>query len=113
MTRNTIGILQIALEIASAKANGCDGGDCTCGEGELPFAVDDLDGGDCTCGECELWRRALESSSLAPDDDCLGGCCCGECELPLAPDDDCLAKGWEAFQPAQPEQPTQPQKPIL
>ncbi len=34
MTRNPIGLLQIALEIASAKANGCDGGDCTCGEGD-------------------------------------------------------------------------------
>lgn len=34
MTRNTIGLLEIALEIATAKTNGCDGGDCSCGEGD-------------------------------------------------------------------------------
>lgn len=34
MTRNLIGLLETALEIALAKANGCDGGDCSCGEGD-------------------------------------------------------------------------------
>ncbi len=33
MTR-PIGLLHIALEISTAKANGCDGGDCSCGEGD-------------------------------------------------------------------------------
>ena len=34
MTQNPIGILETALQISTAKANGCDGGDCTCGEGD-------------------------------------------------------------------------------
>lgn len=41
MTRNPIGLLELALEISTAKANGCDGGDCCCGECELPLAADD------------------------------------------------------------------------
>jgi hypothetical protein len=55
MTRNPIGLLELALEISTAKANGCDGGDCVCGECELPLAADDdcLGGGDCSCGESE------------------------------------------------------------
>lgn len=39
MTRNPIGILEIALEISTAKANGCDGGDCSCGEGDECLAT--------------------------------------------------------------------------
>ena len=34
MTRNPIGLLELALQICTAKTNGCDGGDCSCGEGE-------------------------------------------------------------------------------
>ena len=34
MTGNPIGLLELALGICNAKANGCDGGDCSCGEGE-------------------------------------------------------------------------------
>lgn len=34
MTRNPIGLLEIALEISTAKANGCDQGICSCGEGD-------------------------------------------------------------------------------
>ena len=30
MTRNPIGLFELALEISTAKANGCDGGDCSC-----------------------------------------------------------------------------------
>lgn len=32
MTRNPIGLLELALKISTAKANGCGGGDCSCGE---------------------------------------------------------------------------------
>ena len=32
MTRNPIGLLELALEISTAKANGCDGGNCRCGD---------------------------------------------------------------------------------
>lgn len=38
MTRN-LGLLEIALEIASTKANGCDGGDCSCDEGDECLAT--------------------------------------------------------------------------
>ncbi len=34
MTRNLIGLLEIALEISTAKANGCDQGICSCNEGD-------------------------------------------------------------------------------
>ena len=34
MTRNPIGLLELALEISTAKANGCDQGDCSCGESD-------------------------------------------------------------------------------
>lgn len=34
MTRNRIGLLQLAFEIDSAKAKGCDQGICTCDESE-------------------------------------------------------------------------------
>ena len=34
MTRNPIGLLELALQICTAKTNGCGGGDCFCGEGE-------------------------------------------------------------------------------
>ncbi len=34
MTRNPIGLLETALQISAAKSNGCDGGDCSCGEGD-------------------------------------------------------------------------------
>ena len=34
MTRNPIGLLELAHEISAAKANGCDQGICTCGESE-------------------------------------------------------------------------------
>lgn len=34
MTRNPIGLLETALQISAAKTNGCDGGDCSCGESE-------------------------------------------------------------------------------
>ena len=30
MTRNSIGVLEIAFEISTAKANGCDQGICSC-----------------------------------------------------------------------------------
>lgn len=32
MTRNKIGLLEISFEISASKANGCDGGDCCCGD---------------------------------------------------------------------------------
>lgn len=34
MTQNPIGLLELALEISTAKTNGCDQGDCSCGEGD-------------------------------------------------------------------------------
>ena len=34
MTRNPIGLLEMALEIAASEANGCTSGACSCGEGE-------------------------------------------------------------------------------
>ena len=34
MTRTPIGLLELALDICTAKANGCDQGDCSCGEGD-------------------------------------------------------------------------------
>lgn len=39
MTRNQIGLLQLAFEINSAKANGCDQGVCSCGEGDECLAT--------------------------------------------------------------------------
>ncbi len=34
MTRNPIGLLETSLQISAAKENGCDQGDCSCGEGD-------------------------------------------------------------------------------
>ena len=39
MTQNPIGIIELALEISTAKANRCDSGDCSCGEGDACLAT--------------------------------------------------------------------------
>ena len=95
MTRNPIGLLEMALEIAASEANGCTSGACSCGEGE-----------DCLASG---WENALAEGKPM----IIGGRGDGdEAEAVL----NALAEGKPMFVPPlkpQPKQPAQSKQRIL